>query len=272
MLINNIRFLELASNDKIFTPLKSFTDSVLFYYLGRLALKNDGELLEIGCGGSTYVLYELSQDEKRPFTLCDLKPLYKNAHTEFYPNAIVNPIIDYSKNLYDCNEGPFVYSHVDGDKDYLVTKQDVEYCIDNLAVNGLICQDDYGNNKWPTVTQVILDLVSEEKLKFILVGDSSAWLTIPEYYDYWMDLLNTDREFNVLSHYFGIRHSSILNANRNYYFINTLDLYFSPNKNSKEFCTEEELIALNRIHEYKFAKRFLKMPYTFQSTPGIWLK
>lgn len=277
MIIENIRFLELASTDKIYTPLKSFSDSILFYYLGQLALKNDGDLFEIGCGGSTFVLYELSENENRKFNFCDLKQYYENTHSTCYPNANVNVIIDDSRNIRNYDIGPFVYSHVDGTKDYVIAKQDLEYCIDNIAGNGLICQDDYGNNKWPTITRCVTELVHEGKLKFVFIGDSSAWLTTPEYYDYWMNLLQNDREFLVLSLYLGIRNSSTnLSSDENYYFINTLN-FDTPHwgkitSSIKEIFNERELKALYEIDKYKFSERFLKMPYTLQSVPGNWLE
>jgi len=276
MIVENIRFLELASADKIFTPLKSFSDSILFYYLGHLALKNDGDLLEIGCGGSTFVLYELSENENRQFHFCDLKQSFENTHIPYYRNANVNPIIDDSRNIGNYEIGPFAYSHVDGTKDYKIAKQDLEYSIKNIAVNGLICQDDYGNNKWPTITRCVTELVHEGKLKFVLIGDSSAWLTTPEYYDYWMNLLQNDREFLVLSLYLGVRNSSVnLNSEENYYFINSLNFdnphWSRLNSNIQQIFTEKELTSLHKIDKYKFAERFLKMPYVMQSVPGNWL-
>ena len=275
MITQDIRFLELAAADKIYTPLKSFTDSILFYYLGHLALKNDGILFEIGCGGSTYVLYELSENENRNFTFCDLNHSFKDTHLSYYKDADVKSIFDNSVNIRNYNLESFAYSHVDGDKDYLVTKQDLEYCIDNIAVNGLICQDDYGNNKWPTITQAVTELVYEGKLKFVLIGDSSAWLTTPEYYDYWMSLLQNDREFYVLGLYLGIRNSSdSLNSPKNYYFINSLNFdtpYWNKIHNIESLCNDTELTALYKIDKYKFANRFLKMPYVAQSVPGNWL-
>ena len=283
MILSNLRFLELASTDKVYTPLKSFSDTLLFYYLGSLALTNDGDLLEIGCGGSTCPLYELSEKSGRLLTICDLNELFKNTHLTHYKNANVNPIIDNSKNLINYEIGPFVYSHVDGDKDFKVTKQDLEYCIDNIAVNGIICQDDYGNNKWPTITHVVDQLVHENKLKFVIIGDSSAWLTTPEYYDYWMNLLSTDREFQVLSWYVGLQQSAeTLSCTENYYFINCINigfitgynvdkLYWREKHEIKSSCSDAELEALYDIHKYLFSSRYLQMPYRMQSIPGYWL-
>jgi hypothetical protein len=156
---------------------------------------------------------------------------------------------------------------------------DLEYCIDNLAPYGIICQDDYGNNKWPSITQSVLNLVQQDKLKIILIGDSSIWLTKPEYADYWMELLSIDREFNIMKAYIGIQESNkILDCNPNYFFINTLnyapqwtDEVFANYQYIKNSCSIEELELLNKIHAYKDNLNYLVMPYAGQSIPGIWL-
>jgi hypothetical protein len=149
-----------------------------------------------------------------------------------------------------------------------------------LAPNGIICQDDYGNNKWPSIAQAVLSLVAENKIKIIVVGDSSVWLTKPEYYDYWMSLLTDDREFSILKAYLGMQEASeILECSPNYLFINTLN--YSPKWNKKVFenyeaiknsCSDEEIEILKSIHLFKDSPRYLKMPYYGQSSPGIWLK
>lgn len=279
MLLEQPEFLNLAHEEKIFTPLKSFSDSLLFYFIGSLSLENQGELLEIGCGGSTYVMYELSSKFNRPLTICDLRDTFINAHLPYYRNANVSPIIDYSNTLSQHDISELVYAHVDGDKNYNTTLEDLEYCVAHLATNGIICQDDYGNNKWPSITQAVMKLVTEEKLKIVLVGDSSVWLTIPEYYDYWMNLLSSDREFNILASYVGLQEAEkILGCDPNYYFINTLNYapawvaqVYEKYELIKKSCTADELELLENIHQYKDSEKYLKMPYYGQSSPGIWL-
>lgn len=279
MRLEQPKFLQLAHEEKIFTPLKSFSDSLLFYFIGTLSLDKEGELLEIGCGGSTYIMYELSSKFHTTLTVCDLKEMFINAHVAYYENANVNPIIGYSNTLSTYNIGPIVYAHVDGDKNYNTTLEDLEYCINNLAPFGIICQDDYGNNKWPSITQAVMQLVAEDKVKIILVGDSSVWLTAPEYYDYWMTLVSSDREFNILGAYLGLQNSNeILGCDPNYLFINTLnyapawvDQIYSKYDIVKDSCTQIELDTLSNIHKYKDSPRYLKMPYYGQSSPGIWL-
>lgn len=274
------KFLELSHAEKIFTPLKSFSDSLLFYFIGSLASEKDGDLLEIGYGGSTYVLYELSSKFKKLLTVCDLKEACVNGHFPYYADAIVNAVVDYSHTLTQQSISPVIYSHVDGDKNYQTTKSDLEFCIGNLAPYGIICQDDYGNNKWPSIAQAVLSLVAENKIKIIVVGDSSVWLTKPEYYDYWMNLLSEDREFSILKAYLGMQESSkILECNPNYLFINTLNYapkwskqVFENYEEIKNSCSEKETEILKSIHTFKDSPRYLKMPYYGQSSPGIWLK
>lgn len=279
MLLENPKFLELATKNKSFTPLKSFSDSLLFYFVGSMCLSNDGDILEIGCGGSTYVLYELATKYNRLFTLCDLRESYADMHFPYYSECNVNAIIDYSSTLTNHEIKPIVYTHVDGDKNYNTTSNDLQFCIDNLAPYGIICQDDYGNNKWPSITQAVANFVQQGKLKIIIVGDSSVWLTKPEYYDYWMDTLANDREFNILMAYLGMQESKkILECDPNYLFINTLnyapmwrDQIVDNYQYIKGLCSSDELRLLRDIHAYKDKAQFLKMPYPGQSEPGIWL-
>lgn len=275
MITSNSKFLELVTAEKLYPPLKSFSDSILFYYLGHLALQNKGEILEIGGGGSTYVLYELSENHDTTFNLCDMHKKFATWHNDYYPNAKVNPIIAYSDVLVNHQIGPFAYAHIDGDKDYNVTSADLAYCLDNLAVNGLICQDDYGNNKWPTITQAICKAVAEGKAKVLLIGDSSIWITKPEYYSYWMNKLATDREFEVLAAYLGVHEAEkMLSYSPNYYFINSLqwvNVVKARYEEVKNTFTEQEISTLREIDHHRHAPQYLKMPYTLQSTPGIWL-
>lgn len=273
------KFLKLAHEEKISTPLKSFSDSLLFYFIGTQALNHKGDLLEIGCGGSTYIMYELSSKFNTQLTICDLRDTFTNAHLPYYKNANVRPIIGYSNTLSQHDINQLVYAHVDGDKNYNTTLGDLEYCIAHLAPYGIICQDDYGNNKWPSITQAVTKLVSEEKIKIILVGDSSVWLTTPEYYEYWMNLLSTDREFSILASYIGLQEAEkILGCEPNYFFINTLnyapvwvDQVYEKYEIIKNLCTTQEIELLQSIHQYKDSPRYLKMPYYGQSSPGVWL-
>lgn len=272
MVSNNIKFFKIKSIYNLKNPLKTFNDSLLFYYLGHLALKNQGDILEIGGGGSSYLLYELSEKSDRPFTLCDLNPKFTDYHLPCFSSAKVNPIIGKSEMLPYKSLLPFSYCHIDGDKDYSVTLNDLNYCLTSLAKNGLLCQDDYGNNKFPTVSQAVYKVISENKAKIILVGDSSIWLTKPEYYDYWMQVLDSDYEFNLLSSYIGIQESDKqLSYTPRYFFLNSMRwLDESTIRYSKTKFTEEELKFLNTIHKYQ-NDSFLKMPYLGQSSSGFWL-
>ena len=279
MLLDKPLFLEYATKNKLFTPLKSISDSLLFYYIGTIALSNDGDLLEIGCGGSTYVLYELSEKFDRTITVCDVQDHFIGTHLPIFPSVKLNPIVDSSRNLSNYDLTNIVYSHVDGDKNYVTTKSDLEYCIENMAEYGIICQDDYGNNKWPSITQAVLSLVSDNKIKIVIVGDSSIWLTKPEYYEYWMNVLSNDREIDILKTYIGMQESSnVLDCDPNYYFINTLNYAPAWSKQVNEqydyiksICSQDELSILKEIHEYSSNPYYLKMPYPGQSIPGLWL-
>ena len=273
LITSSAKFLTLAAQEKIFQALKTFNDTILFYYLGTLALRNKGNIFEVGCGGSTNALYELSDVYGRRLILCDLKEVYLKQHLEFYPEIDIKVLLKSSLELTRADVGAIVYSHIDGSKHYDLCKPDLDFAIDNIADYGLICQDDYGNNKWPTITNAVNEKVNEGRLKFVLIGDSSAWLTTPEFYDYWMNVLSSDREFNILSTYIGINESSkFLGYHTNYYYINSMkphqEQYLIEGKTFSQkdidYLLELETIRLN-------SKFYLKMPYSGQSTPGQWI-
>ena len=277
MVLNDIRFFEFAKSG-LRVPLKSFNDSLLFYYLGHLAGSQKGELFEIGGGGSSYLMCELSENCNKRYTLCDTSEWFHNLTSTYYTTTNYNFINDTSENLSKYNLPNFSYCHIDGNKDFNITYNDLIYCIDHLEENGLICQDDYGNNKWPTITQAVFKALEENKIKTILIGDSSAWFTKPEYYDYWINKLSTDREFYVLGNYIGVQGSDHLSYFPKYFFLNTLTgntngfwrYAQASGKYDKSKYSQEELDYLQKLHKHS-RKGFLMMPYFGQSTAGQWL-
>ena len=65
---NNTRFLKLVAKNIICPALKTYADTVLFYYLGYLATSNTlGDIVEIGVGGSTHPLIELAETNGKIF-------------------------------------------------------------------------------------------------------------------------------------------------------------------------------------------------------------
>jgi len=130
-----------------------------------------------------------------------------------------------------------------------------------MSKNGIICQDDYGNHKWPTVTDAVQSMIHSGELKMLIVGDSSAWLTSPEYYDYWINLLTRDTEFLSLSKLLNIVPSSLMNKTPVYFFMNS-----SKNSTNVVDLTDHEIDYFNNL--LAFNKHYLKMPYPNLSKPG----
>lgn len=273
MVLNKCKFLKCKVTFNLKYPLKTYSDTLLFYYLGILALQNsNGNLFEIGLGGSSNVLYELSENFERTVTLCDMNPNALVNHKPCFSNANIEFIIDDSKFLHNKTLDPLAYVHIDGDKNFNVTYSDCLFALQNLQSNGIICQDDFGNNKFPTVTQAIYKLIEQEKAKIIVMGDNSIWITRPEFYDFWMNLLNNDYEFNLLKDYIGIQEATILGSNFNYYFLNLMT--FDDNihdRYTKNKFTQDELNYFQSLNAFKQDSSFLTMPYKGISTPGFWL-
>lgn len=271
MIVDRAKVLDLVNQKTITPALKTYTDSVLFYYLGYLsASKHLGEISEIGLGGSTSILLELSELCKKTLIAidCDKQILNHYADMKHWPESEIVTIHDLSSNLLTYKNIPnFSYCHVDGNKDYKITLSDLEFYLNKLELNGLICQDDYGNNKWPTVTDAVKELEYQGKLKIILVGDSSVWVTRPEYYDYWMQLLVNDYEFSLLSSLCQVINSVRLNKIPAYFFLQSLS---SDALLENYSASEQEYF--NNILNLDAPDVYLQAPYKSQSTMGIALK
>jgi hypothetical protein len=266
LVTDKAKFLQLVSQRKIAAALKTYSDTILFYYLGYLSLVNDseGNVSEIGVGGSTHPLIELAELHNKKFYVVDnvQTNLDLFGNTSYWPKATVEKICIDSNKLNEYNlKTKFSYCHVDGDKNYNTTLHDIKFYLNNLSINGLICQDDYGNHKWPTVTDAVKELEFQQKIKIILVGDSSVWFTKPEYYDYWFDLLEHDYEYSLLKSACNICSSTILGKNPPYFFMQSLHNFSSPDEYSETQL--EYFDNLNKLNV--LSNSYLKMPYASQS-------
>jgi hypothetical protein len=265
------KFLKLVVETVIDPASKTYSDTVLFYYLGYLATYNTpGDIVEIGVGGSTYPLIELAETNNKIFFIIDFNKdrLDQYADLAHWPNAKLEKIQINSKKLNSHQIiNQFSYCHVDGNKDFITTMSDIEFCLDQLSTNGLICQDDYGNNKWPTVTDAVKNLEFCGKIKLIFVGDSSAWFTKPEYYEHWMSLLEKDYEYSLLTALCNITSSAKLSKTPAYFYMNSF-----ANDCRKDDYSNVELDYFNNLVQLSFiSSNYLQMPYPFQSKFGKFL-
>ena len=257
LITNNAKFIKLVSDNKIQPALKTYADSLLFYYIGYLStLSSSGEFLEIGVGGSTYILTELSELCNRNFNVIDVQAdrLSFFSDTSYFTNAnnIQHPIS--SLELQSKQINSLAYCHIDGNKNYEIARSDLEFCLSNLITNGIICQV-YGNNRWPMVTDVIQEFLHAGRLKILLIGDNSCWITLPEYYDYWLKIFFQDYEFNLLGKFLNITSTT------KYFYMNSGESNFSKVNNS-EFDYFDLLLTYNLTS-------YLQSPYIEQNTPGF---
>jgi hypothetical protein len=263
---NNTKFLKLAANNQIEPALKSYSDTVLFYYLGYLATSNtSGDIVELGVGGSTYPLTELAEINGKIFFIIDYHKDRLDHYSDLvpWPNAKLEKIIIDTTKLNSSHiTNQLSYCHIDASKNFKNTISDIEFCLNNLSTNGLICQDDYGNHKWPTITDAVKDLEFRGKIKLILVGDSSAWFTKPEYYEYWMSLLNKDYEYSLLKALCNISDSKHLDKTPAYFYMNA---HCNPCK--KDNYSDSELNYFNNLIQLN-TPHYLQMPYRDQSKFG----
>lgn len=269
-ILDKCKFLAICQSDGIQqrlvpTSLKTYADTLLFYYLGYLAVKYSSQsILEIGIGGSTVPLKELASKCNTTLYLCDPDKqridLLLTAQPEINNPEMV-PIVESSINLDAHINHKLSYIHIDGDKNFLTNCKDLQFSASHLADHGIICQDDYGNNKWPTVTNAVH--ASLDGLEFLLVGDSSAWLVKKEAHKFWIDILKNDLEFNLLREFLNIHSSKkLLGHTPDYFFMNgLLDIF-------RDFDLPEDRLSYY-VTLFKYAStEYLRMPYGPQSTVG----
>ena len=273
MILQDVEFLELVKRGRVERCLKSYADSLLFYWFGMQAVKTtSGDLLEIGPGGSTWPLMEISERTGRRLSVVDYDPdiLVPYRESGFFHGADMDLILCDSDEL-DTTSGirGLCYAHIDGSKDYNTNRHDLEFCWGNLKPMGLICQDDYGNNKWPTVTDSVWYMLNKGILRRLFVGDSSAWLCRTEDYHAWINILRSDREFGVLRNFLQIQSSANLSHEPQYYFMHASfqnmkddQKYHLDNVQDIEYC--RNLLSLETTD-------YLQMPYRHRHAPGTGL-
>lgn len=266
-ILDKVQFLDYG---KTYEPcLKSYADTLWFYYLGYLStIHSTGEILEIGVGGSTVPLRELAKNTNKKFYTIDIDPVRTEHYCKVTNLGDTQKIICASQEV-DPNSLPLLcYAHIDGDKN--ITKPDLELMLANLSPMGIICQDDYGNNKHPMVTISVHRMIEEGKLVLLFVGDSSCWLVRKEDHYRWMDIFNNDFEFLLLSMLLNVR---VCDLNRI-----PIECYpyvwmtaFAPTPR----FSEEKKHSYRKYFEFLLSKqgpRYLKMPYTGQSEVGKFIK
>lgn len=264
--LTNAKFLKLVKQNLIIPALKSFSDTLLFYYIGHLALTHSkGSLIEIGVGGSTYAMLELSQTNQRPCAMIDMdqQRLQQYTAVEFFADATTQKHAISSLKLYNTAITDLAYCHLDGSKDYRIAVNDLEYCAQHLAQNGIICQDDYGNNKWPTITDAVQHMIQTNQLIMLIAGDSSAWLTRPEFRDHWMQLFANDAEFQGLAPFVNLQSSAGLHREPEYFYMQA-----PPPGSHLPQATQDMLDYYNDLLSLQH-QDYLSMPYREQSMPGI---
>jgi len=292
MFFDHSRFSELSATKVTKPALKTYADTILFFFFGAAAIEtSNNHIMEIGVGGSTYVLADLADFYKKELHLVDLSNdnLDRFNPSKLFPVAtVIDHAIDSRK--IDINT-TLSYVHIDGNKDYDINTSDLSKALEYLDEYGIICQDDFGNNKWPTVTQTVKDFEYQQKIEILCVGESSAWLVPYGKKEFWINKLKEIEEFNLLSLIFGINSASeVLKSPNDYFFTSTL-FYFNKSKyhpdvinnndyisriknenfdyirkvinSNLEFINKETLLQFRKCEEF-----YLRVPYPEQSEVG----
>lgn len=269
MILDQAKFLDLVNQKIIPESLKTYSDSLLFYILGYLSISQDRrDILEIGPGGSTYPLRNLSHITKTTLHLVDTNKnaIEKVCAGDFFPQEKVVKHISNSLDLKGVTWANNIgYVHIDGSKNSEICKNDIQVSLDMLQPRGLICQDDYGNNKHPAVTIATSYFVNQGKLKFVVIGDSSAWLCKPEDYDFWLDCIHNNQEIKLLSSFLNLNFSrDSLNTQEHYFFLQS---YIEDNVSDLQNIDTKHLQYLLRLIACN-SPGYLQMPYKYQSRIG----
>lgn len=265
MILNNSIWQHLVATKKIKPPLKTYVDSLLFYFLGNSALNVSDyrSILEIGVGGSTHLLHELAHRTNSTLNLVDNEVLNK---IDSFISRLIPPaqIISYKNDSRELlsSFSNISYIHLDGSKMPSIVSNDMAIAYRSLSKHGLICHDDYGNNRWPAVTIETLKYVLDDKLKFVLIGDSSAWLCKTEDHSMWLEYLTNNIEFNWLLELCNGTLSN--NAADQYFYLNsTVKVTNRPDKSYDKELYQSKLLL------YAQAPYYLVMPYGEQSRAGM---
>ena len=239
--------------------LKTFADTLFFYYLARRATQlARGDLIEIGVGGSTHVLQDVAQDHGT-LTLIDnntgnnIDQILARWPEQRQDTRVIPQD---SETVRPEQLGTYCFAHIDGGKQYEVTRADMELMLATISEGGIICQDDYGNNKHPEVTRSVHEFVSSGQLRLLMVGDSSAYLVRPADHDKWRKALDSCAEFSVLRWMV-----SVHEAPGGYYYQNSMDLH------ATDVDLDEWRGYIKRVTIFKVqhGTHYLKMPYPDQS-------
>lgn len=254
---------------EISASLKSYADTLLFYFLGVHCAHSN--ILEIGLGGSSYLLRDIAAQCQKQLWLVDneLEAIENyGSKSDLFTNELLKTIYqdsqDFAREL--ASDQKFSYIHLDGGKEFYQVHNDLELAINHLDNYGIICQDDFGNNKWPTVTNCVYQLMQEHELEFLIIGDSSCWLVKKADKPLWIQYLSQLEEFNLLQELLSIASSKILQDNANYFFLSTncfrLGTLHYQGDQSSRLAYFSKLLKNND-------RKYLKMPYENQSQIGI---
>lgn len=258
-ILNRTKFLNMIKQGTIDPPdSMTLVDCLLFYYIGHMAVtKNHGKLLQIGVGGNTAPLLELSETHQVELAVIDIDQdrLSKYSNHDHFPRAIVKNNAMNCINLCQLYLENLLYCDIYGNPDYEIVLSSLKYCAENLGVNGLIYQDDFGNHRKRIVADAVYEMMYSGQLKMLVVGDRGAWLTRPEYYDYWMQIFATDSEFLAFSEYANLIPSEKVHKHPNYL---SLKLW---SENEKLPMASDSLIDYyNHLLSYKNPK-FVSLQY-----------
>lgn len=264
--LENSDWLRSIINKEFRPPLKTYADSLLFYSIGAVVQEHlSGDILEIGVGGSTAPLIYLANQFKSQIHLVDNEHL--NKIDEFCgkfvsSTNIIKHRID-STTISKSSMTELSYVHVDGSKNYNIAKNDIEKSLENLSEFGIICQDDYGNNRWPTIASIIHEYILTGKLKMLIVGDSSAWLCRPHVHSFWMKFFRSDVELSWIFEFVNANNSQNIGSLDEYFFLNaclSVTNYIRTDEKDKF-----QLYLL----QHSLTPGYLVMPYPDQARAGI---
>lgn len=249
MIMDQIRCLDLFQQRLCEPPGKTYADMLLFYYLGHLTVTTTGgSIAEIGVGGSTHMLSELSMqlDQELQIYDHDLSRISEFTNTDFFPTNRLTIHNICSKDLAHLRGTPRVaYGHIDGSKNFDDCLCDLEFFLANMCNNGMLCHDDYGNNLWPTIVDAVKLLEHRGQAKILIVGNLSVWITRPEFYDYWIDRLEQDHEFKLLRALCNLVSSDLINKQPRYFFMHA----FLNNFCMDQFSADEQAYFQSLLHK-----------------------
>jgi hypothetical protein len=215
---NNQNIIKIYEHN-LTLPIKTFNKSQLFiwdFLLSRQKLSLEGHFLDIGVFfGTSACTMALHQKKSEFLHLLDIgiddrfdKAVETIREYSVYPDNILCHKIhstDFHQRLTPEMKKTFRWISIDGGHTGQDILNDLEIAEQLLSRSGIICMDDFFNERYPQITKAYFDynFSNPGKLVMFLVGLNKAYLCRPSSFAYYADIVHEGLQQYLLSNQIG---------------------------------------------------------------------